>query len=129
MTASPGPITLTLATDRDTYQPGATVEFKVTLRNSSNASVDLYFSSGRSFDITVTTPAGDEIWRWAAGRFFTQSIRQLSLAPGEDKTYIATWDQRTSDDTPAPPGRYHATATIPTDQEPRSPPATFTINE
>jgi hypothetical protein len=129
MTAMPGPISVTLTTNRDDYRSGDPVEFRVTFGNTSNVPVDLYFSSGKTFDITVTTPAGDEVWRWAAGRFFTQAIREFTLAPGEETTYTAAWDQHTIEGAVVPVGRYHAVATVPIEHEPASPPVIFTIQE
>jgi hypothetical protein len=107
----------TAKTSKASYKSGETVEFIITLKNTSNKPQPVEFSSGQNFDVTVT-PEGAEkpIWRWADGRFFTLAIRNEVLQAGEEKTWTAKWDQQTQnaegEKSPAPRGRYIANATV-----------------
>lgn len=128
MSASPAqPLSVTLETDHDSYRPGQPIAFHITLRNTGDTPVDLFFATGRRFDISVSTPAGDDIWRWSMGAYFTQAIQQYPLAPGAEETFTATWDQRLYGGGQAAPGPYQAVATIVTGDRPESEPVHFTI--
>jgi hypothetical protein len=116
MTATPtGPLAFTLAARPERPAPGTPVEFRMTLRNQGDVAVDLLFMSGQSYDITIATADGTEVWRWAVGRMFTQSIREVTLAPGETREYTATWEGRDNDGNVPPPGEYRATAVLTAD--------------
>ncbi len=86
-----------------TVAAGGPARFLLRLRNGGNTPVDLSFRSGRRFEITVTDSAEAEVWRWSAGRRFTQSMREEQIAPAATHTYTAAWDR-------PPPGRYRARA-------------------
>ncbi len=64
---------------RPTPKMTATLEVK----NETTEAIDFVFTSGQSFDIVITERAGRELFRWSDGRFFTQAIRQITLAPGD----------------------------------------------
>lgn len=80
------------------------VRFEVTITNNGSESVDLRFRSGLEVDVAVM--AGDtEVWRWSDGRFFTQALQTLKLAPGESERYIRRWENPS-------PGDFTAVATL-----------------
>lgn len=67
------------------------VRFVLQVTNASRAALPITFPSGQSADFTVSRD-GRELWRWSADRGFTQAVRQETLAPGETRTYEATWN-------------------------------------
>lgn len=67
------------------------VHFVLQVTNASGAVVPVTFPTGQSAEFTVSRD-GRELWRWSADRGFTQAVRQESLAPGETRTYEATWN-------------------------------------
>jgi len=113
--APPGGVEFTLSTPRNVYAAGEAIPFEMVLRNRSTTQpAMLTFPSGQDFDVVVSSADGREVWRWSAGRFFTQVVRDITLAPGEERRFSATWDQRTDAGSAAPAGAYQATAVLTT---------------
>lgn len=103
-----------LSTPRAMYRAGESIPFEMVLRNANDRAQTLTFLGGQDFDIVVRNSAGAEVWRWSTGRAFTQQIRTVSFAPGEERRFAATWDQRSNAGEQAPAGGYQATATTAT---------------
>jgi hypothetical protein len=100
----------------------ATVDGDVTFRfevtNEGSSPAELNFRSGRQADVAVTdVDSGDEVWRWSAGRMFTQALTSEQLAPGETLVQTYTWSD-------PPAGTYEAEATLAARQDA---PATVTV--
>lgn len=70
---------------------GVGVSFVVTATNQTDAPLTLTFRTGQSCDVTVTAADGTFIWRWAAGRMFTQAIREVFLEPGHAREVRLDW--------------------------------------
>ena len=64
--------------------------FSLQVTNTAAAPLELRFSSGQTFDFIVSRGA-QEVWRWSSEQMFTQALRSETLAPGETRTYTATW--------------------------------------
>ena len=72
-------------------QPSAdSVVFTLAVTNAAAAPVTLEFSSGQTYDFIVDD-GGREVWRWSAGRFFTQALQSITLRAGETRTSRAAW--------------------------------------
>ncbi|HEX2204445.1 MAG TPA: BsuPI-related putative proteinase inhibitor, partial [Longimicrobium sp.] len=67
---------------------GARLVLRVT--NVSGAPLALVFPTGQTYDFAVREE-NRELWRWSAGRGFTQAVREETLAPGETRTWAETW--------------------------------------
>ncbi|MFQ3293753.1 MAG: hypothetical protein ACI9PP_000600 [Halobacteriales archaeon] len=81
------------------------VAFTFEVTNQDDAPVELQFSDGQESDLVIEDADGTEVWRWSAGRMFTQMLQQKQLIPDGTLTYEFEWD--------APdPGEYEATATL-----------------
>jgi hypothetical protein len=65
----------------------AKVEFSV--QNTSSASLTWNFNTGCQFDVELVFANGALVKRWSDGRFCTQALTKLTLAPGATKTYTA----------------------------------------
>jgi hypothetical protein len=104
-------LTFTLSTNTTEYAVGEPVEFLMVLRNESSTPRTLEFPTGQRFDVAVR--AGQtEVWRWSADRAFVQVVGSLTLQPGEEQTFTATWEQPSDPGLQAPPGPYEATAEL-----------------
>lgn len=66
------------------------VRLLLQVTNATQAPLTLRFSSGQSYDFTVSD-GGTSVWSWSAERMFTQALRSETLAPGETRSYEETW--------------------------------------
>ncbi len=82
------------------------LRFALDLTNESSKKVELAFPSGQSYDFTVVDSAGREVYRWASGRMFTQSVQNKLLSAGDTMRF----DERGV--TTLPHGKYVAVATL-----------------
>ncbi len=67
------------------------LHFVLQVTNSAQEAVPLTFRSGQSADFVVMQE-GRELWRWSSEQMFTQAIRHERLAPGETRTFEASWN-------------------------------------
>jgi len=87
-----------------TVQPSA-IQFALGVKNVGKKHVELTFRSGQSYDFVVVDSVGREVWRWSAGRMFTQGVQNKQLGSGDSMSAREAW-------TAPPPGRYTAIATL-----------------
>ena len=83
---------------------GDAVDFTLVVTNAGVAPVGLSFRTGQTADVVVLAD-GETVWRWSAGRSFTQALREERLEPGEAMRFEARWDD-------PEPGRYEAVARL-----------------
>jgi len=104
------------------------ITFAVTIRNRSNAVRTLTLPSSQTHDCIVFSGKNQEVWRWSADRRFAQVITELSLAPGESRSFTSTWNLTDRKGAPLPPGDYRVVGLVP-GRAPglRSGPVAFTI--
>jgi hypothetical protein len=80
------------------------VRLALDVRNVSTRHAELDFPSGQSYDFAVVDSTGREVWRWARGRMFTQSVQNKQLGAGETMRVAEAWTPKA--------GRYTAIATL-----------------
>jgi len=85
------------------------VKFALLVTNIGNKHAELDFPSGKSYDFAVVDSTGREVWRWAQGRMFTQSVRNQQLGVRDTMRVSETW---TPAKVNAKAGRYTAIATL-----------------
>jgi hypothetical protein len=85
---------------------GTSVSFKLTLQNTGKRPVTLTLGGRPAYDVVVTTPEGQEIWRWSHGEAIQQIIERKPLKPKETLEFAAVWEQRDNAGTPVPSGMY-----------------------
>ena len=95
------------------FPAGETITFVVTLRNRAAAVRTLTLSTSQTLDCLVYAADHKEVWRHSSGRMFAQVITELTLKPGESRTFTATWNQTDSQGRPVPPGEYEAVGLVP----------------
>lgn len=101
---------------------GSEISLALHVVNNTRKSVELTFPTGQTHDFVVLDSAGREVWRWAAGRMFTQTLRNKLLAGGETLEV----EERVKDG--LPPGRYTAQAILKSTNYPLTQQAEFTIS-
>jgi hypothetical protein len=82
------------------------IRFALDVTNDGKKNAELIFPNGQRYDFTVIDSNGREVFRWADGRMFTQSVQNTTIDGGET-VHIAE-DATTS----LPPGAYVAVATL-----------------
>ncbi len=79
--------------------------FAIAVANDSRKRVELNFPDGRTHDFVVLNDAGREVWRWSAGRLFTQAMQNRLLDAHDSVVYDEKWS-------PPSPGRYTLVASL-----------------
>ena len=97
------------------------LHFALRLTNDSKKHVELTFPNGQQYDFAVLDSVGREVYRWGAGRMFTQSV-QNKLIDGEETVHI---DERA--EMTLPHGKYIAVATLHSSNYPLSQRSTFEL--
>lgn len=82
------------------------LNFALVVSNASRKQVELAFPNGQQYDFAVLDSVGREVYRWGAGRMFTQSLRN-TLIDGNDTMQV---DERV--EMTLPRGKYLAVATL-----------------
>ncbi|MGI8685927.1 MAG: BsuPI-related putative proteinase inhibitor [Acidimicrobiales bacterium] len=88
---------------------GAPVRWTLVLRNDTPNRVAIRFPSGKDGDI-VLRQAGEERYRWSAGRMFTTAVRDFRVGADETRTFAM------EDTLAVPAGDYELVATLATEK-------------
>ena len=81
------------------------VRFAIEVTNDSRKAVELDFPDGRTHDFAVIDENGREVWRWSAGRMFTQGMQNRLLEAHDSAVYTERWQPPTK-------GRYTLVAQL-----------------
>ena len=108
-TAAAQPIEVAIAVGKTKFSRGEIINFQLSARNVSDRAQTITFTSGQTFDVVAQgTDAKDDdpIWRWSMDKMFTRNIREVTLKPGDEQKFTATWDQNESAGQTVPRGKY-----------------------
>ena len=76
----------------DTSDDTTEIRLSLVVTNDGSDPVTVRFRTGQRADfIAHDTDTGDQVWRHAEGRMFTQVLGSETLAPGDSATYEGTW--------------------------------------
>lgn len=92
---------------------GEQVPLLLVVRNITQKPV--YFETGDStttFDIQVTDSSGAVVWRRMHNRESLASLREVTLAPGQEIRFGDHWGQRSNGGSLVPGGRYEVQGTL-----------------
>jgi hypothetical protein len=70
---------------------GGDVRFVIEVANGSRKQVELDFPNGHTHDFIVFDVNGREVWRWSAGRMFTQGMQNRLLESNDSVVYAERW--------------------------------------
>ncbi len=93
-------------TSKFTVSSNHGVELNLDIRNNTTKMVELQFASGQTHDFVVEDAAGKEVWRWSAGRMFTQAMQNKLVKAKEVTTFSENWDAKDMH------GKFSATAVL-----------------
>jgi hypothetical protein len=105
---------------------GRPITFVLVAQNAGGEPARLTFPSGQPYDLVVVRD-GAEVWRWSAGRSFTQAVREETLGAGGQRIERIVWPATDGAGQPVPPGAYEARATLATSPPLDTPPVRFTL--
>ncbi|NLX64195.1 MAG: hypothetical protein GX022_05395 [Clostridiaceae bacterium] len=88
------------------------VVFDMELISHYTKPVELNFSSGQQFEITVTDESGNEVYRYSDGKFFTLALLYKTINPGESLKWQDEWDLTNKDGEKLTSGSYKAVIKI-----------------
>ncbi|MHB0998779.1 MAG: BsuPI-related putative proteinase inhibitor [Armatimonadota bacterium] len=100
-----------LRTGQSSYNAGSSVNMTLTVTNTGDTARTLRFPTGQRYDFIVTQD-GQEVWRWSAGRFFTQALAQQRLDPDESLEFTDVWRQVDNRRQRVSPGEYEITGVL-----------------
>jgi hypothetical protein len=98
------------------------MRLKLHVLNTSKKRLELTFPSGQTHDFAILDTAGREVWRWASGRMFTQSVRNKLLGGGEAMEF-----EEAVGSLNLTPGRYIVRATLASQNYPITQAVEFTV--
>ncbi len=88
------------------------VVFDFELMSHYTNPVELMFSSGQQFEITITDESGTEVYRFSDGRAFTMALVYKTINPGEAFKCQDEWDMTNKDGEKLTSGKYKAVIKI-----------------
>ncbi len=86
--------TKSLVTSKFTVNSNHGVEFNLDVRNNTAKMIELNFADGMTHDFVVLDASGKEVWRWSAGRMFTQAMQNKLVKAKEVATFSEPWDAK-----------------------------------
>ncbi len=87
------------------------VNFAISVNNESAKRVELSFADGQTHDFVVLDSAGREVWRWSAGRLFTQAMQNRLVDAYDSTVYREHWSS-------GAPGTYSLVAELRSENHP-----------
>ena len=84
---------------------GTPVSLKVTVQNTNKRPVALTLGGRPPYDVVVTTPDGQEVWRWSHGEAIQAILERKTLKPGETWSLPRCGGSETMRERPSPQGR------------------------
>lgn len=87
--AAPAPVTTTVGAGDSVMhatllvRDGSPRELVLAVTNTGRKLTELRFPDGQTHDFIVRDAADREVWRWSAGRLFTQALRTRPIERGE----------------------------------------------
>lgn len=93
---------------------GSPVRLVLELRNLTDETLTLNFSSGLQYDFEVHDSKNKLVWNWSHGKLFTQALTTIILDPRDQVKFTPEWDQKDNERRQMPAGIYRVTGLIPT---------------
>lgn len=87
------------------------IVFDLTLTNVGSEDVELLFSSGQQYEITVKDENNQDVYRYSEGKMYTQALETKVIKTGEKINWNVEWDQKEEGQF-LPNGEYTVTAEV-----------------
>jgi hypothetical protein len=99
-----------LELDKLSYEEGEPIDMTLRLINCASKPITRTFPDAQQYDFAAKIRDGDEVWRWSSGMSFAEVQSEETYQPGEQLTFLETWDQLDNEGQPVEPGQYQLTA-------------------
>ena len=100
-----------LKSEKAGYPLGETVELAYSITNRGDKLITFNFTSSKMYDFWVKL-GSKEVWRLSRGKMYAAVMSNLTLQPGETKTFTAKWNQKNIAGEQATPGTYDVFAKL-----------------
>jgi hypothetical protein len=87
------------------------VGFELLIKNNGETPLNFEFPTSQYYEITVTDPLGNEVYRYSKGRFFLQALQTIKIEPQQTYRKVENWDYKVNGKR-VPAGEYTVTATL-----------------
>jgi dipeptidyl aminopeptidase/acylaminoacyl peptidase len=91
---------VTITANKEVYAVGEPIGLTLRVKNPTDVPILLRFASGQRYDFVIQSAAGEERWRWSAGRTFTQALGEQTVPQAWEMDYNERFVGR------LPAGRY-----------------------
>lgn len=88
------------------------IVFDIGLFSHYTKPIELTFSSGQQFELTITDKSGNEVFRYSDDKFFTLALVNKTLNPGELLSWKDEWDMTDKNGVKLTSGDYKAVVNI-----------------
>ena len=100
------PFQVTARANKSEFAAGEAVELEIEIKNNSEQSADLNFSSGQKFDFSATREGEkQQIWSYGMNKRFMQMLQTVTVEAGKSLEFQTVWKG-------AKPGKYTISAII-----------------
>jgi hypothetical protein len=100
-------ITLTLTTDKTSYQLNETISLSIMITNIGEENVTLTTPSlGLGVDFEVFNERGEQVYLWSYGKAFPEALGTIIVKTGETIFFNKTWNQTDTNGNLLPTGNY-----------------------
>jgi hypothetical protein len=83
-----------LATSAKVAVSPSGVNFALAVTNLAPHSVEVNFPNGQTHEFVVLDTLGHEVWRWSAGRMFTQALQNREVDSNETLSFDERWNPK-----------------------------------
>ena len=67
------------------------VDLRLHVTNTSGKRIEMTFPTGLTHDFYILDASGREVWRWSAGRVFTQGVQKKLVDSGATMSFADRW--------------------------------------
>lgn len=67
------------------------VDFRLHVTNTSGRKIEMTFPTSQTHDFYILDASGREVWRWSAGRMFTQGVQKKLVDGGATLSFADRW--------------------------------------
>lgn len=118
-TMKQGDLLYTLEMKKTSYRPGERIGLRLALKNVGTKPIKLHFQTDGYADFVVQRDVNllffhyfPEVWRHLYEDAVYKVSRTIAIAPGGERFFEASWDQKDYAGRPSKPGRYIITGIL-----------------